>query len=352
MTHDLRPTTPDDLPELGRFLAAGFGAPAGAAFAAVDVLRWKYFDPRGDDAGDAPRSYLARDAATGAVVGHVGVCPGKFRGAGLPPEGVATLHMIDWLTSAAGAGVGATLMRRAHRAAATQYGLGGSAAGRGVIDRGGYGLVAAVPVYQRVLRPGYRLRDPSHGPAGRLARAAKDAAGRLLRPARAPGAPAVLRPVGSFEPGADPVPPSYAARAAFTSRGPGLLNHALRYPRGGLTGWQVARGGVVRGFGVLSVVPRDGGHVREGRVVDCALDDPDDPDLWHAAVAALAAALADLGADLAVLFASTPWSARAAAAAGFASVHALEFRLRDRRGLLPRGAPFHLTPLEADYAYT
>src|SRR5690349_5531543 len=112
MAHEIRPLTPDDLPGLSRFLADGFGAPAGADFAAPDVLRWKYFDPRGDDAGDAPRSYLAVAAGADRIVGHAGVFPGRFRGGTLPAEGVSTLHLGDWLTSEEGRGAGATLLRR------------------------------------------------------------------------------------------------------------------------------------------------------------------------------------------------------------------------------------------------
>lgn len=350
MAHDIRPLTPEDLPELGRFLAGGFHAAPGAPFAAPDVLAWKYLDPRGGDAGDGPRSYLARDPETGRLVGHVGVCPGRFRGGGLPAEGVSTLHMIDWLTGEAGAGVGATLMRRVHRAADTQYGFGGSAAGRGVIGRAGYGLVAEVPVYQNVLRVGYRWKVPGPGLPGRLLRVGKDAAAKLVRRAGQPRARVEPRRVEAFGPEIGPVLTAYGARAVFTSRGPDLLNHALRYPRGGVTGWHLVRGGAVRGFAVLSLVTRDGG-VREGRLADCLLDDPDD-DAWHAAALALTAELGRQGADVAVGFASTGWSARALRASGYAPSYAMEFRLRDRAGRLPRGAPFHLTPLEADYAYT
>lgn len=348
IAHEIRPLTPDDLPELSRFLAEGFHATAGAAFAAVDVLAWKYFDPRGGDAGDAPRSYLARDPATGRVVGHLGVCPGRFHGGGLPAEGVSTFPMTDWLS--ARAGVGAALMQRAHQAADTQYGFGGSAAGRRAGGRGGYALVAAMPVYQNVLRLGYRLKVPGHGPTGRLLRAARDAAGMLARRAGRPRVPLGLRRVEAFGPEVGPALAAYATRAVFTSRGPDLLNHVLRYPRGGVTGWHLVRGGAVRGFAVLSLVPRDGG-AREGRVVDCLLDDPDD-DAWHAAVVALTGELRRQGADVATGFASTEWSARALRASGYAPAYAMEFRLRDPSNRLPRGASYHFTPLEADYATT
>jgi hypothetical protein len=352
MPFDIRPLTPDDLPDLSRFLTEGFRAPAGSAFAAEDVLRWKYLDDRGAEAGEAPRSYLARDSGSysNRVVGHVGVCPGRFHGAGLPPEGVSTLHMIDWLASEAGAGVGATLMRRAHQATETQFGFGGSDAGRGVIDRGGYGLIQRVPVYQRVLRPSYRLRVPGHGLAGRALRAAKDAAGRLARPARRPVVSVELRPVGSFGDEIRTLLDAYEPRAVFTTRAPDFLNHVLRYPRGGLTGWHLVRAGDLIGFAVLSLVPQPGG-VRLGKVAECLIPADDDP-LWHAAAVALTRELNRQRADVAQAFASTDWSARAWRAAGYAPVHDLEFRLRDRSDLLPRGAAFHLTPLEADYAYT
>ena len=350
MPHDIRPLTLDDLPDLSRFLTEGFHTPPDAPFAAVDVLRWKYFDPRGAEAGPAPRSHLARDPATGEVVGHVGVCPVRWHGGGLLAEGVSTVHMIDWLSSRDGLGVGASLMRRAHQGAETQYGFGGSAAGRGVIDRGGYGLVQKVPVFQNVLRPGHRLRVPGQGGAGRVLRAVKDVAGRLARWPQRPRAAVELRPVASFGDEVRPVLASFERLAVFTTREPDLLNHFLRYPRGGLTGWHVLHAGVLRGFAVLALVPQPGG-VTAGRVAECLLD-ADEPDLWHAAAVALTHELRRQGADLAQAFAGTEREARAWRGAGYAPLHALEFRLRDRGRCLPCGSAFHLTPMEADYAYT
>src|SRR5437763_10796874 len=105
MTRESAPLCPEGLPGLGRFLAAGFRAEAGAEFAAPDVLRWKYLEPRwGGDAGS--RSYVAREG--GQIVGHVGFCPTAFRiieGPGRARE-VATLHLTDWLGSEGHPGVG------------------------------------------------------------------------------------------------------------------------------------------------------------------------------------------------------------------------------------------------------
>ncbi|MFO0950586.1 MAG: acetyltransferase [Isosphaeraceae bacterium] len=350
MPQEIRPTTLDDLPELSRFLAEGFHAPADAPFSAPDVLAWKYLDPRGADAGDAPRSWLARDEASGAVVGHLGITPGRWRGAGLPAEGVSTLHMIDWLSSEAGRGVGASLMRRAHRGVETGYGLGGSADGRGVGGGGGYGLVRLVPVYQRVLRPSHHGRAGFS--AGGLLRTARDAARLAARRPKRPGVTVEIEPATAFGDEAERVLEAYAPSAAFTTRSAGLMNHMMRYPRGGLTGWVLKGPGGARGFAVLSVVTGQGG-VRVGKVVEC-LPGGGEPDeaVWHASFLALTAELKRQGADVARAVASTAWSVRALAASGYARAHDLEFRLRDRSNRLARDGAYHLTFLEADYAYT
>ena len=348
--HEILPLTDSDLPELGKFLAEGFHTPPGVPFAAEDVLRWKYLESRGAEAGDSPRSYLARDVETHRVVAHVGICPGRFHGGGLPSGGVSTLHMIDWLSSEEGKGAGGTLMRRAHQTSETQFGFGGSAAGRGVIDRGGYQLVARVPVFHRVLRPSYRLRDPSHGTIGRTLRAAKDLVGILRRPSEKPRTHVDVLQVETLADEIVPIFQGYETRAMFTSRDPGLLNHFLRYPRGGITGWHLWRDGRLRGFAVLSIVPVDGG-IKIGKIADCLLDDDDD-DTWHAAILGLTRRLKEQGADIAVAFAANDWTSRALLASGFARVHDLEFRLRDRAKKIPSGMPLHLTALEADYAYT
>ncbi len=350
MAHEIRPTIPDDLPELGRFLTEGFHTPDDSAFASTEVLRWKYFDPRGDDAGEMPRSYLAREPETGRIVGHLGVCPGRFRGGGLPTEGVSTLHMTDWLADRSASGVGATLMRRVHRATDTQYVLGGSEAARAVISRGGYNLVGLVPMFQRVLRAGYRWKVPGPGPIGRAFRVARDA-GRLLgRSIPPPGVRVTIRPVETFGSEIEPILAATEARAVFTSRGPDLLNHLLRYPRGGITGWHLLRDGRLRGIAVLAVVPRPG-QVVVGKVAELLLDDLDER-AWHGAVHALTDALKAQRADVATSVASTEWAAQALRAAGYSQAHTIDFRLRDRSKLIPPDARFHLTMTEADYAYT
>lgn len=344
MDHEIRPLALDDLPDLSRFLTTGFHAPADASFASVPVLMWKYLD----FSDGLTRSWLAKDGRTGQIVGCLGVCRTHWRGAVLSPEGVSTLHMIDWLTSESGRGVGASLMRRAHAEADTQYVLGASAAARKVLDRAGYALLAKVPVFQRVLRPTYRLRATGSGPMGRVLRAAKDTMGLLNRRPRAPGVAVELKPVSLFSEEIEPILDAYEANALFTSREPSRLNALLNYPHGKMTGWHLFVSGALRGFALLNIVARKG--VREGRIVECLLDL--EGEAWHGAINALTSELNRQGADVAVGFASSAWTAAAYRDLGFAQTHAIEFRLRDRAGRLPKVTAWHLSALEADYAYT
>ena len=136
MTHEICPLVLDDLSAVGRFLRAGFHAAPDADFAAPEVLRWKYLEPRGED-DEAPRSYLAREEG-GHVIGHVGICRTAFEGDAIPSGRIATLHMIDWLGSAEHRSVGASLMRRAHQSVPTQFVLGGTEAARRVLKGRGY----------------------------------------------------------------------------------------------------------------------------------------------------------------------------------------------------------------------
>jgi hypothetical protein len=352
MIREIRPLQPDDLGELSRFLTAGFHTAPDALFAAPDVLRWKYLEAMGGGDDDGPRSYIARDEG-GSIIGHVGICPTAFEGEAISGGRVATLHMIDWLGSAEHRSVGASLMRKAHEGTPTQFGLGGSEAGRTVIKRGGYEPREPVPVYRRVLRPSHWLRVPGLGLAHRAARFARDLASSFPRPSRAPGTPVEVRRVASFgDEWLGEILEAAKKHAILTDRGLARLNHLLRFPRQAMSGWELLDvGGRARGFGLLNLVPQDRGQVRMGKIVDCLLDNVD-ADLWHAAVRALTRELAGRGADIAESFGSTLWMAEGLRRSGFVSRFALEFSLRDRQERIPRGIPFHLMPIEADYAYT
>lgn len=348
MTRDVRPLTVDDLPELSRFLTAGFHAPPDAPFAAPEVLRWKFLrDGRPDG---EPLSYVALDEA-GSIVGHLGTCRTAFFGRGIEAP-VETLHMIDWLGSREHPSVGAGLMRKAHAATPMQFGLGGSYAGRTVGERGGYALVGRIPVYRQVLRPGYWLRAGGLSTTQRWPRLAREVLGRGGFGRGRPSTTVRLSPVKSFGDEISLIANTYAINAIMTSRSCDRLNSFLSFPGQAMTGWHlVSEQGRLLGFAILNVVPQDGGATRTGKVVDCLLDTVE-TDPWCAAIIALTDEVKRQGADVAEVYAGTPWLVQALERAGYSTRFALDFRLRDRDSLVPRDGPFHLTAIEADYAYT
>lgn len=348
MDYSIRPLRPDDLDALSRFLTSGFGAEPGADFAAPEVLRWKFLDPAAADS--QPRSWIAVDDS-GAIVGHVGICLTAFESSSIaePDHRVGALHMIDWLGSKTHRGVGATLMRTAHRAAPVQFGLGGSDAGRSVIKGGGYQPMPPVFVHRRALRPFRWFRRGGNPSPGQLARLARE----WLRPK--PKRPAVgleLQRVESFGPEIEGV--AHRAREAMilTTRSADRLNGFLRFPRQAFSGFLLRgpRGGV-RGFAVLNLIPPPEGGPVVGKIVDCLVDEPA-PAPWRSAFLLLSDELFRQGADLAEAYSSAPWTAEALRLAGLPSRHPLEFSLRDREGRIPGDLPFYLTPIEADYAHT
>lgn len=341
MSRDIREFGLGDIAEVGRFLVEGFGT-ANGGFASKDVLTWKYFDPRGGSEG--MRGFVAREE--GRVVGFVGICPGTFHVAGDVGREVSTLHMVDWLAEKGQGNVGAYLFLRSHRQGETAYVLGASVDARRVIAGGGYVERAGVPVFRKTLRLGHRLRVP--GGIGGAARLVRDAVETVTRPRRRVAAPVTLKRVDVFDHQIDAILQACEPGLVFSRRRPDLLNHLLRYPGKTLTGWMIERDGRTLGFALLAVIPS--GRIRVGKVVDCFLPGRDAGD-WHAAIDALTTELKAQGADVALACGSTDWSAEALGTAGYRRAYSLAFWLRDKRGLLPRHVPFHLTWIEADYAY-
>jgi hypothetical protein len=374
MTRDIQPLTLKDLPELSRFLVTGFHAPPLADFAAPEVLRWKYLEPprpptdkQDTDASGAYKdlevgrgtginravSFVARDP-DGRIIGHLGMCRTAFEGKAITASGgrVSTIHIIDWLGSPDHRAVGMSLMRRAHQGTETQFGLGVSQAALVVGERVGYQLRSLVPVYSRVLRAGYWLRAGGLNLVERGLRLGRDVmSDRARRPAR-PRMTIIPRRVSTFGSEIDPIVEKAKAHVILTRRDSTRLNEFLRFPRQAMSGWHLLdQTGHLRGFALLNLIPHDQERTRTGKIIDCLLDDID-PNQWQAAMLALTHELKQQGADLAQAYAATPWTAKALHRCGYVSRYAVKFHIRDRLALIPRGVPFHLTPLEGDYAYT
>jgi hypothetical protein len=346
MPREILPLEAEAIPELSQFLTGGFHAAPDAEFAAPDVLRWKYFEPRGTFPG--PRSLVIREEKR--IIAHVGVFPTTFEVADEPHRQVTTLHMTDWLGSPAHGAVGTSLMRHTHGMAETQYVVGATASARKVLARSGYEQMLGIPVYRRVVRPTYRFRAGERG-MGEGLRFARDMVRSWMNRRSQPGTRLERRRVDQFGAEVMPLLESCERPLVFTGRSPEILNHYLAYPRGEVSGWLFAGQGRVCGIGLLYVATR--GPVRSGRIIDCFLPQRT-PEVWHAAVAELTSELEQNGVDLIQSYASTPWMQGALRQCGFSRVFEVDFYLRDReRLLLGAGTvPFHLSYLEADYAFT
>jgi hypothetical protein len=366
MTWVISPLVRPDLPELSRFLTRGFGTSADADFATAEVLSWKYLEPGSLEAADhhavslstgvdlyLPRSFLARDIA-GRIIGHLGICRTAFEGQALAACGghLSTIHIIDWLGSPQYRSVGIGLMRKAHRETITQFGLGVSPSALAVGERAGYTLRSLVPVYTRVVRPSYWLRTGRSGPFRRWARLVLNQTRNWVRPPVQPRRVLTLKRIATFGPEIDPIVQSAKLHVILTRRDSARLNYMLRFPRQAMTGWHIVdEASGLCGIALLNVISKSSEHTNIGKIIDCLLSSVDVA-LWHATFLALVQELAHQGADVVHAYASTPWADEALQQAGFQSRFNVKFHTRDRKGLIPRSALFHLTPLEGDYAYT
>ncbi|MDR3619546.1 MAG: acetyltransferase [Paludisphaera borealis] len=351
MTRDIRPLQSDDLDALSRFLTSGFNAAADADFAAPEVLRWKYLESMGDSQEPEPRSYIACDES-GAIVGHLGICPTAFTSSAIEGGRVPALHMIDWLGSPTRRGVGVSLMRKVNEIASVQFGLGGSRAGRDVAERSGYELLQPIWVYQRMLRPARWARLSGLGSPRQAARIARDLAKHYLNRPAPIRSQLELVPASTFGAEVADIASRAAKHAVLTERTPERLNYFLRFPRQAMSGFIFRDpSGRTRGFALLNMLPQPRTQIVVGKVVDCLLDDAD-PDLRHAASLLLSRELTRQGADVAEAYTGAPWTTEGLRRAGYVARHPLDFHLRDPKRLIPRDRPFHFTPIEGDYAYT
>lgn len=104
----------------------------------------------------------------------------------------------------------------------------------------------------------------------------------------------------------------------------------------------------VRGCALLSLTRQQ--NILAGKIVDCFMDSPS-AELWNSAIFALTRQLGKSGSDIFSCYGSTQWMATALKVNGYSLLRTSPFSLRDPRGLIPAGASFYLTMLEADHGY-
>jgi hypothetical protein len=146
MTTFCRPTTVADEERLIEFLTRAFATDRRANFLSSAMLRWKYWDPRGDFA--EPRSFvMERD---GQIIAHVGLWPVTVRTGARVEHGI---HAMDWAAAPQAPGAGVTLLMRLTERYDFVYGMGGSEITRTILPQLGFHTVAEALTWARPLRP-------------------------------------------------------------------------------------------------------------------------------------------------------------------------------------------------------
>lgn len=144
MKLSLRPTTIHDLNEVREFLRQSFDSSDDAPFLDPTLMRWKYWDQRGD--WDEPRAYVLEQ--DGAIAAHAGLFPLSFdRGA------VRGAHLFDWASSKRVPGAGRALLQRLEGIFDFLYAVGGNARTRKILPTLGFAEYVQTWNYARPLRP-------------------------------------------------------------------------------------------------------------------------------------------------------------------------------------------------------
>ena len=237
----IRPLTPDDVPELSRFLQASFETPS-ARFAAPDMLSWKYLAAGNADA----RSWVVdRD---GEIVAHAGVLHATIRSSGGELARCATI--IDWAADASAPGAGLSLYRHAMGQSDATYLIGGAPVTRRLVSRLGFRAAVHVNAYTRWLRPVREFLKRPKSP-----RAALRLAHGVIRASTRPAAPCAdwrVQDVRRFDAGILPALSESHAHP-HVHRSLVALNHRLACPARAMRGHVLSRGGEIVGVAVSSV---------------------------------------------------------------------------------------------------
>lgn len=290
MRPSVRPSTPDDAPEIAALLRSVFSLPPDATVVAPDHMRWKYWQERADHPGS--RSFVV--AHGGQILAHAGIIPGTLA---LGDERLQVVHLIDWAARPGVIGAGIMLMKHLGGLADIDLAVGGSEDTLAILPSMGFRPVGTSTRFVRLLNPLRAMDAATEVGRRRLpGLVARSLAASATSGRRAPSDWA-SRPIAVESPATAAVPlPAPTPTMAVLERTPALLAHALDCPAARMTLHAVERGGQPRGYFLLAVTPG------RARLADCWMDSDEASD-WRAMVE-LAAREAKRHPDVARLGAS------------------------------------------------
>ena len=301
-----RATSAADEARLIAFLARAFSMDPSAPFLDPALVRWKYWQPRGDF--QAPRSWVIERG--GRIAAHVGLWPAALEHSSGRLTGI---QMIDWASDPAAPGAGGAIVQRLVQKYDFIYSVGGSEMTRRVLPALGFRTIAEVWVGARPLHPFARGGHEHRNAVRSLGRLGRNAWWSLWpMSAAAPGwtaSPATLD---------DNAEPARAwPNAAAIPRSSAFFRYLQRCPAAAVRVFDLSAGGSRQGRVALSTAH---GQVR---IAGVWLEQPSVANLTAAyALAQRLARSAPSAAEITAM-GSTPASEAAAVAAGF--------RVRGRR---------------------
>lgn len=335
MLRSVRPTTPEDAPEIAALLAdAGLHPHMPRA-----EMHWKYWQARDDWPG--PRSFvMTRD---GKILTHAAIVPGRFLWEGGQAR---TVHLIDWAARPQAVGAGVALMKHIGRSADALLAIGGSAQTLKIVPELGFQLLGQATELVRPLHP-LRILGGVHGPAWKLLpRTARSAIWSASAPSPSQAVGHARRIRADEIESLDLDWPQPEAGTSTFERSAALFRYVLSCPMTSFELYVWERTDGARGYFLLAFAPG------QARLADCWTRSSDPSDWRSLALSAVREAKRHTDAAELVAWASEPLLERALEESGFHARGALPIRCLAAGNLVAGAAAARVQMLDNDAAYS
>jgi hypothetical protein len=335
VTLELHRTELPELDAVANLLLSAFNAPPGAAFADLELLRWKYFEPGPQWQGS--RSYVMRK--DDLIHAHCAVWPLNLHFAG---KEISCLCYIDWANRSDLPGAGFMLKKKLMKLSDTSIVVGGSAETREIVPRLGFVHVSEVESFGRVVRPWKQYRSrPAEAVLKGAARFARNASWSFFARSVAPKNWSAER-IESFS---SPLNDDVDTEHPTTWRDAGYLNFWLRCPASTVSAYEMRKDGNGIGYFLLSLV---GG---QARIADIRINSRESED-WQAAYGLAANTAAEHPETCEILaVASTKIASESLKADGFRYRGGSPLFLYDPEKKLAGCPPLFWNMIDGDAAY-
>jgi hypothetical protein len=331
---NFRPSNPGDAAAIATLLNAAGLHPV----VRPDAEHWKYWQPRGDWAGD--RSFVLTD--DGKLIAHAAIIPGVLAWGG---ERASIVQVVDWAARADAGGAGFSLMKRLSRIADGAISIAGSSHTRQILPHLGFKPAGEVAGYVRPLRPLRIFGTRARSRWRLLPRFARSVLWTARAPARGGEEFKVRRITAEALAEVRAALPTASPDLAVLERSEGSLRHALDCPLLPVELHALERSGRLQGYFLIATAGA------QARLADCWMVSRDPAD-WRALIqcavrqARQHPAVAELAA-----WASDPLLAECLSRCGFHARSRRPVGLMMRAGRPAPAATLRVQMLDTDAVY-